>query len=64
MAQPQLARIACAQCNAYYNTERELRDHMRMVHRVFASEQTGSQPEDTQPETLANQPREPLDKKA
>ena len=38
MAQPQVARITCLQCNAWYNSERELRDHMRTVHREFNSE--------------------------
>ena len=29
MAQPQMARITCSECNAWYNSERELRDHMQ-----------------------------------
>ena len=33
MAQPQRARIICSQCNAWYDSERELRDHMETAHR-------------------------------
>jgi hypothetical protein len=40
MAQPHMARITCSQCNAGYNSERELRDHLRMAHREFGSEQS------------------------
>jgi hypothetical protein len=28
----------CSQCNAQYNSERELRDHMGRAHRQFSSE--------------------------
>jgi Zn-finger nucleic acid-binding protein len=38
MAQPQIARITCSECNAWYSSERELRDHMQMAHRKFVSE--------------------------
>jgi hypothetical protein len=38
MAQPQMARITCSQCNAWYSTERELRDHMQTAHRQPGSE--------------------------
>jgi len=40
MAQPQMARITCNLCNAWYNSERELRDHMQTAHRKFGSEQS------------------------
>jgi hypothetical protein len=40
MAQPQVARITCSQCNGWYNSERELRDHMQVAHRRFAPEQS------------------------
>jgi hypothetical protein len=40
MAQPQMARITCWQCNACYSSEHELRDHMRTAHRAFGSEQS------------------------
>ena len=33
-----LPRTGCRECNAQYNSERELRDHMRTAHRKFASE--------------------------
>jgi hypothetical protein len=39
MAQPQVARITCSQCNGFYNSESELRDHMQSFHRRFISEQ-------------------------
>ena len=38
MAQPQMARIACSQCNAWYGSDRELRDHMQTAHRKSVSE--------------------------
>jgi hypothetical protein len=34
MTQPEMARITCIQCNAFYNSERELLDHMYTAHRV------------------------------
>jgi hypothetical protein len=38
MAQPKMAPITCIQCNAWYSSERELRHHMQMAHRVFGAE--------------------------
>ena len=58
MAQPQVARITCNQCNAWYNSERELRDHMRTAHREFGSEQSSSQEGGTQPDSSKIRPRE------
>lgn len=58
MAQPQMAQITCSECNAWYNSERELLDHKKTAHRGFGSEQSGSQPGDTQPDSSTNQPRE------
>jgi hypothetical protein len=40
MAQPQVARITCRVCNGWYNSERELRDHMQAVHRRFVLEES------------------------
>jgi hypothetical protein len=40
MAQPQLARITCTECNGWYNSERELRAHMLTAHRRFLPEPT------------------------
>ena len=40
MAQPKAARITCSQCNAWYSTERELRDHMQTAHRLTVPQQT------------------------
>jgi len=50
MAQPQMGRITCSQCNGWYNSESELRDHMQTVHRrSFLVESTfphgGTQPD-------------------
>ena len=50
MAQPQMARITCSECNASYNSERELREHKKTAHRGFGSEQSSSQPGGTQPD--------------
>ena|SRR5713226_9577965 len=55
MAQPQVARITCSQCNGRYDSERELRDHMQMAHRRFVSEQSTFQHGCTQPDSLKNQ---------
>ena len=39
MAQPQMARITCSHCNGWYDSERELWDHMQTAHRRVVSEQ-------------------------
>jgi hypothetical protein len=40
MVQPQMAPITCSQCNVVYNSEHELRDHLRTVHREICSEES------------------------
>lgn len=30
MAQPQMAPMACSQCDGWYNSEREMRDFLRL----------------------------------
>ena len=40
MAQPQMARITCSECNSWYASERELWDHVQEVHRRSVSEQS------------------------
>jgi hypothetical protein len=55
MAQPQMARITCNQCNGWYSSERELRDHMQAAHRRFVSEQSTFQHAGTQPDSFNNQ---------
>jgi hypothetical protein len=55
MAQPQMARITCSQCNGFYNSERELRHHMQTAHRRFVSEQSTFQHGGTQPDSFKNQ---------
>jgi hypothetical protein len=39
MAQSQTAQITCSQCNAWYDSERELHEHMTAAHREHGSEQ-------------------------
>lgn len=34
MAQPQMARITCPQCNACYSSETDLLTHMGVAHRM------------------------------
>ena len=36
-----MPETTCSQCNAWYNSERDLRDHLRAAHRKFDSEQRG-----------------------
>jgi hypothetical protein len=55
MAQPKVARITCRQCNGYYDSERELHDHMKTAHRRFITEQSALQHDGTQPDNLKNQ---------
>jgi len=55
MAQPQVARITCSQCNGWYDSERELRDHIQAAHRRFVSEQSTFQHGGTQPDSFKNQ---------
>ncbi len=55
MAQPQVARITCSQCNGWYASEGELRDHMQAAHRRFVSEQSTLQHGGTQPDSSKNQ---------
>lgn len=54
MAQPQAARITCSQCNGWFDSERELRDHMQAAHRRFVSEQGTFQHVVTQPDSFKN----------
>jgi hypothetical protein len=58
MAQPQMGRITCIQCNAWYNSERELREHMKTAHREGRSERGSSQRDVTQQDSSKIQPRE------
>src|ERR1700722_1146148 len=39
MAQPQDARITCSQCNSFYASESELREHEQESHRRTVPEQ-------------------------
>ena len=55
MAQPQMARITCRQCDGWYNSESELRDHMQAAHRRFAGEQSTRQPIGTQSAKVKDQ---------
>ena len=55
MARPQVARITCSQCNGWYDSERELRDHMQTAHRRFVPEQNTFQSDRTLPDSFKNQ---------
>ena len=54
MGKPQVARITCSLCNGWYNSERELRDHMQTVHRRSVSEQNTFQNDRTERDSLEN----------
>ncbi len=58
VAQAGMAQITCRQCNAWYNTEGELREHMKTAHRQGASGQVRSERDDTQPDRSKIQPRD------
>jgi hypothetical protein len=54
-----MTQTTCSECNAQYNSERELRDHLGTAHRKFALTQSSFTPSDKKAEvsaTLANQP--------
>jgi hypothetical protein len=55
MAQPQAARVICSECNGWYVSERELRDHMQTAHRRFVLEQSSSQRSTARPEDSQSQ---------
>jgi hypothetical protein len=55
MAQPQAARITCPQCDGWYNSESELRNHMQTAHRRFVPEQSIFQHGSTQPDSFEDQ---------
>ena len=56
MAHPQEARITCNLCNGWYNSERELRDHMQTAHRRFVPEQNAFQTDRKQQDNLKHDP--------
>jgi hypothetical protein len=58
MAQPGMARITCSQCNAWYDSERELCEHMKTAHRGGGSEQANSLRDGTEQDSAKIQPRE------
>jgi hypothetical protein len=53
-----MAQATCSQCDAQYNSDRELRDHMGVAHRKFGSEQCCSEPSETQSNSSAMQGHE------
>jgi len=55
MAQPQLARITCSECNSSYESERALCDHLQRAHRRSLFEQSTPQPRGAQPDSFTNQ---------
>ena len=61
MAQPAMGSITCRECNASYNSERELREHEKTSHRNFRSEQRSSESGSTQPDSSTIQPRKQME---
>jgi len=55
MTQPQAARITCSECNGWYVSEHELRDHMQTAHRRFFLEHSSAQRSSAQPEGSQSQ---------
>jgi hypothetical protein len=56
MAHPQEARISCNECNGWYNSERELYEHMQTAHRRFVSNQSTFQTDRKQQDNLKHDP--------
>jgi hypothetical protein len=56
-----MPQTTCNHCNATYNSERELRDHLGTAHRMFPSEQRAFEPEPAQTTSFASEPGEKLD---
>ena len=56
MAHPQEARISCHECNGWYNSERELRNHMQTAHRRFVPDQSTFQTDRKQQDNLKHDP--------
>ena len=54
-----MAQTTCSQCNAWYSSERELRDHLGTAHRIFGSEQSNPKPDDAIIEVAAATPIQP-----
>jgi hypothetical protein len=48
MAQPNMGRLTCSQCGAFYNSEKKLNEHAKATHHKGGSEQSSYQREDTQ----------------
>jgi hypothetical protein len=49
-----MAQTTCRECNAQYNSERELRDHRARAHRRFGSAAGKSSPHDKKAATPAD----------
>ena len=49
----------CGQCNAWYNSERELQDHLATAHHRFGSEQSSSKPGNAPSEAEASPEKSP-----
>ena len=57
MANAAPARITCSVCDGWYDTERELREHMQAAHRRFIAEPSASQHLVTQPQNIQSELR-------
>jgi hypothetical protein len=72
MAQAQTARITCRVCDGWYETDRDLREHMQAAHRRFISapsSASNSSPGDTQyvgahPKNVKTEARRPNEQRA
>jgi hypothetical protein len=54
-----MPETTCSRCNAWYNSERDLRDHLRAAHRKFDSEQRAVEHNDNHVAVLAALVKEP-----
>jgi hypothetical protein len=56
-----MAEIICYECKAWYNSQRELRDHMQTAHRKFGPGHQTSGPDGMPPDSFAMQSSEAHD---
>ena len=59
----QASRITCRVCDGWYDSERELQDHMQAAHRRFALGPSATQPLVTQPQNINSELRTPNDER-
>jgi hypothetical protein len=54
-----MPQTTCNQCDAHYNSEGELRTHLRSAHRKFGMGESSSEPDDTQSSALVTPEDQP-----